>query len=404
LQKAHTFAPCGAERAGCGGRVWIGGSGLRSGLCSLTLVRLVASKAFTLSPPRFSPAVVIDTSPAAATSFPLLFHHQQAVEDRNPQALAERLARHYTLADFAPRLGFERQFLHRTSTAAAGDLLLTCGYTTPVQGTIGESAGIAAINLCFAGSSQYQVDGLTLEIGPERPLYFAPGHEYRYITDHYNGAVFQVDLARLQATAAAIAGLGVSQRRFACDLEAPRTVALHERRSASYLRMLRRSLALLDEPMLEACGELRYLQIDDLIYRNLALLLCPGLERVVAEEQRTTGFASRERIFEELLEWIQANLRQPINLTVLEQRSGYSRRNLQLAFQQRFGCGPIQWIRQQRLELARQDLLHPSPGDTVAAVAARYGFSSLAVFSRDFKTVFGLRPSDLLREGRRFAP
>ena len=94
----------------------------------------------------------------------------------------------------------------------------------------------------------------------------------------------------------------------------------------------------------------------------------------------------------------------PINLTILEQRSGYSRRFLQLAFQQRFGCGPMQWIRQQRLEQARLSLLNPQDDDSVGCVAARFGFSSVSVFSREFHRRFGSRPSDVLREGRRFSP
>ncbi len=92
---------------------------------------------------------------------------------------------------------------------------------------------------------------------------------------------------------------------------------------------------------------------------------------------------------------------QPITLTSLERRTGYGRRTLQLAFQERCGCGPMHWIRSRRLELARQALLHPGPSDTVGGIAAQFGFASLATFSRDFAKAFGQRPSDLLRLSRR---
>lgn len=343
------------------------------------------------------------TEDSAIAASPLLFRRHNLVVDRDPQALAERLARHYTVCDFAPRQGFERHFLHRATTLAAGDLLLTGGCTTPVQGEIGASPGVGAINLCLAGSASYQIDGLNLEIGAHRPMYFAPGQDYRFVSDHYNGAVFHVDLNRLQQTAAAIAGMGVSRRRFAHELEAPRTVSAQEPRSAVYLRILRRCFTLLDEPELDLSGEFHHLQVDDLIYRTLALLLCPRLEQLIADQSNPANIG-REQIFEELLDWIESHITEPINLTALEQRSGYSRRNLQLAFHQRFGCGPIQWVRQRRLEKARQYLLDPQPGDSVRAVSARFGYSSVAVFSRDFRAAFGQRPSDLLREGRRYAP
>ena len=242
------------------------------------------------------------------------------------------------------------------------------------------------------------MDGNTFHIHAEAPLYFNPGFSYNYTTGHYNGLVLHVDLQRLQDTAAAIGGMGLSGRRFAPNLQRPQVLSMTEERQAKLLLTLRRAFALLDAPELQARGDLEVLQIDDLIYRILALALCPQLE------QRGSGHGeglSRELIFEELLEWIGANLQSPINLTQLEQRSGYSRRNLQLAFSQRFGCGPIQWVRRQRLALARQHLLNPSPSDSVAGISSKLGFSNLSAFSRDFHNTYGIRPSEMLREGRR---
>ena len=134
-----------------------------------------------------------------------------------------------------------------------------------------------------------------------------------------------------------------------------------------------------------------------MLFRSLALLLCPQLE--VLSRETSDQRSCRERVFDDLLEWIRANLHQPIKLSQLEQQSGYSRRSLQLAFQQRYDCGPIQWVRQQRLEQARQALLQADPDESVAGVGARFGFSSLAVFSRVFRQQFGLTPSQVLREG-----
>lgn len=331
---------------------------------------------------------------------PLVFHDQRAERDRDPEVLASRLAQHYALLDFGPRPGHERSFQHRSVSAAAGELVLTCGYTSPIHGIIGERRGTASINFCCQGGSTYQVDGRDLSIDARQPLFFSPGHEYRYRVDHYNGLAFHLDLARLRATAAAIAGLGVSPRRFSADLEVPRVLALDGGRRERLIALLRRAFSLLDDPWLENAPELHHLGIDDLIHRTLALLLCPALLGPLDQPDRDRQLA-RERRFEELLEWIRAHLHQPINLTALEQRSGYSRRHLQLAFQQRFCCGPIQWIRRQRLEQARLALLSCREGDSVAAIARRVGFSNASVFSRDFSAAFGLRPSDLLREGRR---
>ena len=196
-----------------------------------------------------------------------------------------------------------------------------------------------------------------------------------------------------------MAGLGVSERRFAGDFETmraiqPATVAVEE-----LIQMLVQCFRLMDQQELHALGFLQHMQVDDLIYRNLALLLSPRLRQILSTDAAERS--GRERVFDELLEWIDAHLQVPISLSDLELVTGYSRRNLQLAFQQRFGCGPIQWVRRQRMERIRQELLSATAEQTVAQVASRYGFSSLSVFSRDFRELYGLRPSDLLREARR---
>lgn len=344
-----------------------------------------------------SPAGFRAPSPAEVR---LPFHDQFAQVDRDPEHLAQLLAQHYSLVDFGPLPGTEASFMHRSTTCAAGELLLSCGYSSPLLGTIGERPEVGSINLLTSGEVVYGSEGREYIIDPDRPLFFSPGPSYSYvIKEHFNGVVFDLDIKRLKRTAAAIAGLGVSERRFSGDLDRARAIHLHNHRSRHLLQVLMQTFSLLDHPELHDSGDLNHLQIDDLIYRTLALLLFPQLEHL--SNTQDTRSAGRERVFEDLLEWIQAHVRQPINLSQLEQRSGYSRRNLQLAFQQRFGCGPIQWVRQQRLEQARSELLNPQPGDTVATIAERFGFSSLSVFSRDFSGRFGLRPSDLLREGRR---
>ncbi|MEX0588225.1 MAG: AraC family transcriptional regulator [Cyanobium sp.] len=332
---------------------------------------------------------------------PLVFHNQHAVVDRDPQALATKLAQHFHLLEFAPRDPQANPFLHRASTIQVGDLSLTAGYTSPIHGCIGDNPGVGAINICYAGSASYEVDGRNHVIHGDAPLYFNPGFEYTYSTDHYNGLVLHVDLQRLQNTAAAIGGVGISGRRYAPDLQRPQVLALTDGRQGELLVNLRRAFALLDAPELQASGDLSLLLIDDLIYRILALALCPQLEHQAQRSRQNSDGLSRVQIFEKLLEWIQANLHTPINLTQLEQRSGYSRRNLQMAFNQRFGCGPIQWIRKQRLDLARQHLLNPAAADTVAGVSSLLGFRNISAFSRDFHGLYGIRPSDVLREGRR---
>ena len=106
-------------------------------------------------------------------------------------------------------------------------------------------------------------------------------------------------------------------------------------------------------------------------------------------------------LIDELVDWIHAHCHQPISLSELERRSHYSRRSLQYAFKTRFGCGPMQYLRRQRLWLARQQLTLPGTDSSVGAVARSCGYLSLASFSRDFQRRFGIAPSRLLAQRRR---
>jgi AraC-like DNA-binding protein len=358
------------------------------------------SRGLTISQPNHDRQTTNSARGVEAPQERLPFNNHLAQIDRDPQALANRLALHYEVLDFGPCRGHESTFMHRTSTCKAGGLTLSGGYSTPVRGKIGAREGIGSVNLILSGGINYACGQQNLAVNPKCPFFFSPGHEYKYtIRDHFNGVVFDIDLERVKRTAAAIAGIGISERRFTSQLNYERVIHASDTRSQQLINVLRQSFRLIDQEELAKTGDLDVLNIDDLIYRALALLLCPNLSQIIQDEP--TVRSGREQIFEDLLDWSRANLHTPINLTQLEERSGYSRRNLQLAFQQRFGCGPIQWVRKQRLEQARQDLLNPADDDSVASIAKRYGFSSLAVFSRDFRARYGVPPSQLLREGKR---
>jgi transcriptional regulator GlxA family with amidase domain len=98
-----------------------------------------------------------------------------------------------------------------------------------------------------------------------------------------------------------------------------------------------------------------------------------------------------------LLDWVLAALQRPISLTDMESFSGYSRRSLQKAFHQRFGMGPMQWLRRQRLQQARQMIDTAEGKLKLGAIAQACGSTNQASFSRDFREVFGVKPSELGR-------
>lgn len=168
----------------------------------------------------------------------------------------------------------------------------------------------------------------------------------------------------------------------------------------SLLAALRQTLAIAGQP--SACGEgvSDALRLDDQIHRLLALMLLPDLLEPRPLDRALLRQRQGRDSFDELLDYIKANLGQPLTLTDLESRSHYSRRALQYAFSERLGCTATQLIKGQRLELARSRLEHPKTGDTISRIASECGYRSLGLFSVDFQQRFHIKPSVLLRESR----
>ncbi|MCF7675785.1 MAG: helix-turn-helix domain-containing protein [Akkermansiaceae bacterium] len=76
-------------------------------------------------------------------------------------------------------------------------------------------------------------------------------------------------------------------------------------------------------------------------------------------------------------------------------RIGVSERHLRRVFVEGLGIGPKEWLRQQRMVAARHLLRFGSP---IKEVAIDLGFPTAKMFSRDFMTFHGVRPTDFQRK------
>lgn len=120
-------------------------------------------------------------------------------------------------------------------------------------------------------------------------------------------------------------------------------------------------------------------------------------------EGRETGTGSPRivRLAEELM---LRRLRAYVSVDDLCVACGVSRRTLFAAFQSCHGVGPMTWLRERRMEAARDALQKPrSGGIRVTDIAHEFGFPNLGDFAGAYRRRFGEAPSETLRRGWAYA-
>ena len=96
------------------------------------------------------------------------------------------------------------------------------------------------------------------------------------------------------------------------------------------------------------------------------------------------------------VQFIHANMRQPIAIADIAEASGTSPRSLQLYFQAQFDLSPMRYVKQQRLLLARRLILQSQKDCTLGDMAHQAGFSHFGRFSAEYRELFGEPPSQTM--------
>ncbi|CAN5216791.1 AraC family transcriptional regulator [soil metagenome] len=89
--------------------------------------------------------------------------------------------------------------------------------------------------------------------------------------------------------------------------------------------------------------------------------------------------------------YMRSRLYAPLSLDDLARAAGVSARTLHMYCKRRFGVGPMVWLRQVRLEAARQ-MLERDPDCLVTHAAMEFGFGHLGRFSAYYRERFGELP------------
>lgn len=99
------------------------------------------------------------------------------------------------------------------------------------------------------------------------------------------------------------------------------------------------------------------------------------------------------------VDYIEQHLCEPVSMRDIAQHVGASIRSVQQGFHDELGVSPMTYLRERRLERAREELTdaEPSDGVTVTGVAEHWGFHHLGSFAGLYRKRWGESPSDTLR-------
>jgi len=90
----------------------------------------------------------------------------------------------------------------------------------------------------------------------------------------------------------------------------------------------------------------------------------------------------------------------PLTIAEIAEAAGCGVRALQIAFNRFRGTTPMRVLQQARQKKARTEMLRAGQTESLARIAAEYGFSSPTRLARSFRCKYGVYPSEILREKR----
>lgn len=207
-------------------------------------------------------------------------------------------------------------------------------------------------------------------------------------------ALIQMNKSRLLRTAHELSMPDAVDDSPGCRLHHPSDIPIASDKT-DYIEIFRALFLIINSHQWDS-AVLGAIRMDELIYRQVVLLL--HSYNLPDKKIQHQGHSFKYQLIDELCNKLSARLHLPITLPEIENLSGISARGLQYAFQERFGCSPMAWLREQRLLKARTELMQVR--GSVMEIAVRCGFGSVSLFTRYYTSRFGETPSTTLKKSR----
>ena len=216
-------------------------------------------------------------------------------------------------------------------------------------------------------------------------------HEKSVKSSNGSSAVIGIDLARLNDTINAMNGTSPNVDH---DLRKDGSVVLPLFMCGIYFNQIFMNIFNQIDQLNNQPKALIISGIDEIIYRTLVLMMNKNLLEDHHSNHHKDYWVRSE--IRRLCEYLKAHLEDQINLTTMEKISGLSSRSLQYGFRKYFGCRPFEWLRNERLILAKTKLTNSNDSMNITTLVYDLGFPSASLFSKYYKEKFGEKPSETL--------
>jgi AraC-like DNA-binding protein len=284
----------------------------------------------------------------------------------------------------------------KSSTISIGKMKLNATSSTPIIFRCDEQSSIVLRIPLFGGAShRVKGDRRQLIEQPGEIAIFHSGKSRELNTFHnYSFVLTALNEERLSKTLTSMLGpdapISITKLNLHKDREIPLQVA-----GISFDKLFAQHFALI-RAMEKQSHSLAMIGIDEQLYRCFVMLLAPDLFFGAQAAERDNNYQLQGKL-DLACEYICAHLDDKLTLSDIEKISGMSARKLQYAFLARFGCTPLHWVRDQRLNLVHHRLNSAHEGETVTSIATACGFTNLGAFSALYQEHFNELPSATLR-------
>jgi AraC-like DNA-binding protein len=283
-------------------------------------------------------------------------------------------------------------FLSQSSIVNINGLTIAASSSSPIQFK-SDCLDSKIIFIPFSGDGYASADGFKYHYRTGHTATFLTNNQFSGESSFRSMMMLKIDAKKLEITARGILGLSQGD---ALDLELDKSQVLNlQAGTVSFDGLFRKYAALINQ-FDGNSAILSNLRLDEGLYGAAAMMLKPAL--FFDTTLLPDDFKFDKRLLDRTCQYIQANLTHTITLAMLDQVSSMSRRKLHYAFQDRFECAPMQWIRDQRLTLAHSQLMKAEPWQTVISIALASGFTKMSTFAQFYKHRFGELPSATLKK------